>query len=127
MLPRPPRSTLFPYTTLFRSATVGKLLGRDRAMKGGIGAAAIALPNGLQVAALVAVNALGDVIDPHRGAVIAGVRNADGSLADARTLLRGGALSPNRRPLGAENTTLGVIATNARFTNAEASPVAEIA
>src|SRR5262245_63941691 len=77
MLPRPPRSTLFPYTTLFRSATVGKLLGRDRAMKGGIGAAAIALPNGLQVAALVAVNALGDVIDPHRGAVIAGVRSEE--------------------------------------------------
>src|SRR3712207_9594456 len=28
MIRRPPRSTLFPYTTLFRSTTVQRLLGR---------------------------------------------------------------------------------------------------
>jgi L-aminopeptidase/D-esterase-like protein len=108
-------------------ATVGKLLGRERAMKGGIGTAAISLPNGLQVAALVAVNALGDVIDPRTGAVVAGARNADGSLADARKLLR--ETSAPRRPgaFEAENTTLGVIATNARLTKADASRVAQMA
>ena len=45
-------------------ATLGKVAGRERSMKGGIGSAAIRLPNGLAVAALVAVNAIGDVIDP---------------------------------------------------------------
>jgi L-aminopeptidase/D-esterase-like protein len=108
-------------------ATVGKLSGRDRAMKGGIGTAAIALPNGLQVAALVAVNALGDVIDPRTGTVVAGVRNADGSLADARKLLRTQAESRRTGPFDAENTTLGVIATNARLTKADASRVAQMA
>src|SRR5258708_29031061 len=29
MIRRPPRSTLFPYTTLFRSARAGYLAGRD--------------------------------------------------------------------------------------------------
>src|SRR5205823_9792722 len=48
-------------------ATVGKLTGREHAMKGGIGSAAIALPGGLRVAALVAVNPLGDVVDPATG------------------------------------------------------------
>ena len=48
-------------------ATIGKLAGRDRAMKGGVGSSALALPNGLIVAALAVVNAVGDVVDPlHR-------------------------------------------------------------
>jgi len=109
-------------------ATVGKLLGNDRAMKGGIGTALIALPNGLQVAALVAVNALGDVVDPRTGAVLAGARNADGSLADVRKLLRSGTVPPRLQGGRAgENTTLGVVATNARLTKADASRVAQMA
>ena len=57
-------------------------------MKAGVGTAAIALPNGLVVAALVAVNAVGDIIDPATGAVVAGVRTEDGKrLADARLLM----------------------------------------
>ncbi len=81
-------------------ATVGKMLGMDRAMKGGIGAASITLPDGVVVTALVAVNAYGDVIEPATGRVIAGVRTADGNgLADARVLLRSGAaLQEGRRP-----------------------------
>ena len=73
-------------------ATVGKLGEPRRPMKAGIGSAALVLPDGLVVAALVAVNAVGDVIDPATGKVIAGVRTADGKgLADARALLRSGA------------------------------------
>jgi L-aminopeptidase/D-esterase-like protein len=53
-------------------ATIGKFAGSGRAMKSGLGSAAIVLPDGLIVAALVAVNALGDVIDPATGAVVAG-------------------------------------------------------
>ena len=106
-------------------ATVGKMRGLRHAMKGGIGTAAVALPSGLVVAALVAVNAYGDVIDPATGAVVAGVRTEDGrALADARRLLRDSRPGP---PPAAENTTLAVIATNARLTKPQAAKLAQMA
>ena len=107
-------------------ATVGKSGGRlDRAMKAGIGSAAITMPDGLIVAALVAVNAAGDIIDPATGKVVAGVRTPDGAgLADARVLLRSGA-ARGARP--GENTTLGVVATNAVLTKTQALRVAQMA
>jgi L-aminopeptidase/D-esterase-like protein len=96
-------------------------------MKGGLGSASITLPDGLVVAAIVAVNAVGDVVDPATGKVIAGLRTADGKgLADVRALLRSGAFGrPAARP--GENTTIGVVATNARLTKAQASKVAQMA
>jgi L-aminopeptidase/D-esterase-like protein len=94
-------------------------------MKAGIGSAAIALPNGLIVGAIVAVNAVGDVIDPATGAVVAGVRGQDGRLADARKLLRSG--QATGRPQPGENTTIGVVATNARLSKAEANRMALMA
>lgn len=110
-------------------ATVGKLGGPGRAMKGGIGTAARSLPGGLTVAALVAVNAVGDVVDPATGSVVAGIRGADGSFVDARSLLRSGALA--QPPAGDDgrgsNTTIGVVATNARLTKAQARKVAQMA
>ncbi len=106
-------------------ATVGKLGGPDRAMKSGLGSAAITLPNGLVVAALVAVNAVGDVIDPATGKVVAGVRTPDGTgLADARVLIRSGALFA---PRPGRNTTIGVVATNAKLTKVEATKMAQMA
>jgi L-aminopeptidase/D-esterase-like protein len=106
-------------------ATVGKIAGFDRAMKGGLGSSAIVMPDGLIVSALVAVNALGDVIDPHTGRVVAGVRTEDGArLADARVLLREGA--PVRGFTGG-NTTIGVVATNAVLTKTQATKVAQMA
>jgi L-aminopeptidase/D-esterase-like protein len=108
-------------------ATVGKM-GQGRSMKGGLGSASIALPNGLVVAALVAVNAVGDVIDPATGQVVAGVRTEDGkALADARTLLRSGALVRRTPPRAGENTTIGVVATNARLTKVQAQKIAQMA
>lgn len=107
-------------------ATVGKLAGFSRAMKGGLGTSAIHLPDGLMVAALVAVNAAGDVVDPSTGAVIAGARTPDGrALADVRTLVRSGAL--RERSGVRENTTLGVVVTNGRLTKSEATKVAQMA
>ncbi|MFN9350333.1 MAG: P1 family peptidase [Gemmatimonadota bacterium] len=117
-------------------ATVGKLAGPGRAMKGGLGSAAITLGDGTVVAALAAVNAYGDVIDPASGSVVAGVRTPDGrGLADARRLLRGDTAA--RRPFGPEpqppadgagaNTTLVVVATNATLTKVEATKVAQMA
>jgi len=104
-------------------ATIGKFLGHSGAMKAGIGSSAITLANGLVVAAIVAVNAMGDIVDPQTGAVIAGVRSADGGLADARRLLRSGQSSPG----GGANTTIGVVATNARLSTVQAKKVAEMA
>jgi L-aminopeptidase/D-esterase-like protein len=106
-------------------ATVGKTFGMPRAMKAGIGTASIRLPDGLIVAALVAVNAIGDIVDPATGQLVAGVRTTDGTrLADARQLLRNGALggaSPGA------NTTLAVVATNAMMTKTEMAKVAQMA
>ena len=55
-------------------ATVGKLFGMTQAMKAGIGSFTVTLPGGVLVAALVAVNALGDVRDPATGKIVAGAR-----------------------------------------------------
>jgi L-aminopeptidase/D-esterase-like protein len=107
-------------------ATVGKTGALNRAMKSGIGSAALVMPDGLIVAAIVAVNAAGDVIDPATGNVIAGTRTADGNgLADARAILRSGAPPPAGR--GGENTTIGVVATNATLTKTQATRVAQMA
>jgi L-aminopeptidase/D-esterase-like protein len=105
-------------------ATVGKM-GMGRSMKGGLGSAAITLPNGLVVAAIVASNAVGDIIDPETGKVVAGVRTEDGkAVADVRKLLRAGALIRRPPPRPGENTTIGLVATNAKLTKAEASRLA---
>ena len=94
-------------------------------MKGGLGSASVRLANGLVVAALVVVNAVGDVVDPATGKIVAGVRTLDGTgLADARSLLRANTVTPARQ---GENTTLGVVATNARLTQTQATQVARMA
>lgn len=104
-------------------ATVGKLAGMNRAMKGGIGTASIRRADGLVVGALIAVNPVGDVIDPSTGRVIAGVRTEDGDgLADARALVRQSAASPS-----SSNTVIGVVATNAGLSKAQATKVAQMA
>jgi len=104
-------------------ATVGKMRGMVMAMKGGLGTASITLESGLVVGAIVVVNAVGDVIDPGTGSIVAGARTEDGGFADARLILRG--VVPRSRPR--ENTTIGVVATNARLTQAEATKVAQMA
>ncbi len=106
-------------------ATVGKTGGPGRSMKAGLGSYSITLPNGLSVGAIVAVNAVGDIIDPDTGKIVAGVRNPDGTFADARTLLRTGQTGP--RPRAGENTTIGLVATNARLTKTQAQRMALMA
>ena len=109
-------------------STVGKTGGRGSGsggpMKAGIGSSAIKLPNGLVVAAMVAVNAVGDIIDPATGQVVAGARGPDGKLLDARRMLRQGG-SREGRP--GENTTIGIVATNAKLTKVEAQKMAQMA
>jgi L-aminopeptidase/D-esterase-like protein len=103
-------------------AAIGKVFGIERAMKGGIGTASLTV-EGITVGALVACNALGDVIDPDTGEVIAGARTRNGkSLVDTRrALLRG---EPPKPLLAGTNTTIGVIATDAVITKVQASRLA---
>ena len=102
-------------------ATVGNVLGMERAMKGGLGSTSVRLESGLVVAALTAVNAFGGVCDPSTGEILAGPRMDDGTLGDTVALLE------IARPRWGENTTLGVVATNARLTKPQATKVAEMA
>lgn len=97
-------------------ATVGKLFGHGCAMKGGIGSASVTV-HGVTVGALVAVNAVGDVLAPD-GSILAGARTADGSaLRDTtRSLLEG---EHPQFALPGTNTTIGVIATDARLDKAQ--------
>jgi L-aminopeptidase/D-esterase-like protein len=105
-------------------ATVGKFMN-GRPMKGGIGTASLRGENGLIVGALMAVNASGSIVDHRTGRVVAGVRAADGvTLENPFDLIRRG---PMPAPREMENTTIGVVATNARLTKAEALRVAIMA
>ena len=94
-------------------ATVGKLLGMERAMKGGLGSASLRSGD-LVVGALAAVNAVGDVLDPEKGCILAGARGPGGrSLANLSRVLRRPDFRPQVRP--GQSTTLVVVATNAAF------------
>jgi L-aminopeptidase/D-esterase-like protein len=112
-------------------ATVGKMRGRDRSMKGGFGTASITLADGLTVAAAVAVNAVGDIVDPATGEVVAGARTPDGrGFVDMRRAMRSDMEAPgssDRSPDSGANTTIGVVATNATLTKAQATKVAQMA
>lgn len=106
-------------------ATVGKILGGARAMKGGVGSAALRLNSGLVVGAIATVNAAGSVVDPATGRVVAGVRSADGTkLEDVRGIVRGERLAQSPLP---ENTTVVIVATSAKLTKAQANFVAKMA
>ena len=98
-------------------ASVGKMRGMKYAMKSGVGTWSIDL-NGIVIGALVAVNAVGDVIDPGNGKVLAGLYSG-GTLAWMK--------KNQARPAVTSNTVIGVVATNARLTKAQATKVAQMA
>jgi L-aminopeptidase/D-esterase-like protein len=105
-------------------ALVGKLLGMDRAMRGGLGTASLCV-NGITVAALIVCNAVGDVIDPATGEVIAGARTADGrDLLGTRDAVLQGELPQNL--LAGTNTTIGMVATDAVLSKAQAQRLAQV-
>jgi L-aminopeptidase/D-esterase-like protein len=107
-------------------ATVGKLFAMTRAMKGGLGTASVAMPDGTVVAALAVVNAFGDVLDNITGKIIAGVRTDEDALSFAGTVdcLRRGEV---RKQFGIDNTTLAVVATNVHFNKREITKIAQMA
>ena len=105
-------------------ATVGKILGPERAMKGGFGIYCIETGD-LQIGALVAVNCLGDVIDPETAEALAGVLDEDMKtiLNTEEMMVQGYAEMKN---LFSGNTTLGIIATNARLSKSQANKIASM-
>jgi L-aminopeptidase/D-esterase-like protein len=130
-------------------ATVGKLLGMAHAMKSGLGTASIDVGGGLIVGALVAVNALGDVLDPVTGQILAGVRTPDipplpsrpgavavpepdapaarAPFANALSVLKSFAAHPPFPPPVPHSTVIGVVASNARLTKEQTNKVAQMA
>jgi len=105
-------------------ATIGKA-GGGNPMKGGIGTSSIRLPNGIVVAAIIAVNCVGNVIDPKTGKIVAGARTKDGKgFVDIIQGYREG-LEVVETP--GQATTIGVVATNAAgFTKAQMKKIAEM-
>lgn len=104
-------------------ATVGKILGMEHAMKAGIGCAAFQAGD-LQVGALTAVNAAGNIVNPENGAFVAGIHEADGTMIDAEEALC--ALSAGSLRFH-ENTTLTVLLTNGKFLKTELAKLADMA
>jgi len=107
-------------------ATVGKVFGMKQAMKSGLGSASLTLGSGVMVAALVAVNALGDVIDSETGKIVAGARKAPASreFVNSAAAMRHGIGGTTR---WGGNTTLAVVATNARLDKVQTNKLAALA
>ena len=104
-------------------ATIAKLGGPERGLKGGIGSAAITLATGQTVAAAVAVNAVGGIWDYANGQLLAGPRRADGGFDDPVALLLEGG---SKAPAGPVNTTIGLVATDAELTKEDANYLARV-
>lgn len=116
-------------------ATVGKILGMGQAVKSGVGTASMEIGAGVKVGAIVAVNAFGDVVDPHQGVILAGARSikkgplkiGQGLFADTREVMKS---LVGRTVLGfatRENTVIAVVATNAKLNKEQATKVAAMA
>ena len=117
-------------------ATVGKILGPGQAMKSGIGTASMEIGNGVVVAAIIAVNAFGDVVSPENGTIIAGARTLQkgpvkiGSgpiFADTMEIMKNMAGRAILEFASRQNTIIGAIATNARLDKEEINKVAQMA
>jgi len=104
-------------------ATVGKARGLDNCMKGGLGSACLELGK-LAVGALVAVNCVGDVIDPSTGEILAGTRGEGGGWADSEACLL--ATSREMRDFFSGNTIIGCVLTNAILSKPEAKRLASV-
>jgi len=106
-------------------ATVGKALGLERAIKGGVGTAAEVTASGITIGALVVVNCWGEVVDPQTAQVVAGPRGEKpGTYSSSIDVLRD---RPPLSPFAAENSTIGVVATDAVLTKEGAYRLAVIA
>lgn len=107
-------------------ATAGKLAGLERAMRSGVGTASRRFGD-LVVGAIAVANAIGSIFDPETHEQIAGPRTDDGAFLDERDLIEALASGQSLVPPAGANTTLAVIATNARLRKVDAMKVAQMA
>ena len=115
--------------------TVAKGTDFTRCLKGGLGTASLVHESGLTVGAIAAVNAIGDVVDPETGTILAGPRGRRrgqmGRTTDAmlqRPLADYlGVSEEENEALERANTTLTTVATNARLDKAQATRLAMMA
>jgi len=106
-------------------ASVGKCLGMDHAVKGGLGMATVSLGGEILVSALIIVNAWGDVLNPTSGDLLAGPRNLEGKdFLRTADLLKARRM---RRPFPTSNTVIGAVATNVRLRKEQAHRLAQMA
>lgn len=117
-------------------ATAGKILGMSQAMKSGIGTASMYLSGGIVIGALVAVNPLGDVIDPESGKILCGARTLkkgpvqigkSSVFADTLAVMNSLAGRSILHFATRQNTVIGVVATNAKLSKEQANYVAMMA
>jgi len=105
--------------------TVGKMFGIKQAMKSGVGTSSIRVGStGVVVGAIAAVNAVGDIVNPSDGEIIAGARTEDGKnfVNEMKQLRSGKGVRPSE-----SNTTIAVVATNATFNKTEMNKIAQMA
>ena len=117
-------------------ASVGKIFGVKQAMKSGLGTASVSIGGGVIVGALAVVNALGDVMDPDTGKILAGTRSArvgpiklgaSGYFANTLEVMKSRFGRTVLNFATRANTVLAVIAVNARLTKAGTTKIAQMA
>ena len=107
-----------------KGATVGKLHGMGNISTGGLGSASVILEDGLVVAAVVAVNAFGDIVCPKTGKILAGAKNPlTQEFVNTYESMKKGQI---RGSFAGQNTTIGVIATNARCNKEQINKIAQM-
>jgi L-aminopeptidase/D-esterase-like protein len=106
-------------------ATVGKILGIERAVKSGLGTDSQEIAGDIIIAALVVVNAVGNIFDCRNYTTIAGPRNEQnkGFLSTLDLLKQ----MSDWQPWAPTNTTLGVVATNAALSKEQVNKLAQMA
>jgi L-aminopeptidase/D-esterase-like protein len=107
-------------------AAVGKITGRDRAVRTGIGYAAMRSGRGETVAAIAVVNAFGDIVGEN-GDVLAGPRLEDGSVGRTAEVIAGMEAPPDWTNLEDRNTTLVCVMTDAPLDKPACTRVARMA
>ncbi len=108
-------------------ATVGKIHGMDRAMMGGIGSVHLQVPSGLQVGAVMVVNAFGDVMDPDQNRIIAGCREHPETLELTNTEFEMFDTLQINGFSTMESTVIGAVVTNAKLNKTQLTKVAQMA
>jgi L-aminopeptidase/D-esterase-like protein len=101
-------------------ATAAKLLGQPKSIKGGVGTASVTTSTGATVGALVVVNAIGDIVDPETGEIVAGPQTETGFANSVDLMIS----SPPKERGFFRNTTIGVVATDAKLNKIGATRLA---